>query len=81
MRSINPYVVRNGLSDGHGLPRTIAASGTPTHIPIQNSAAGSWVIPPTAIATAMAPYHQARPRTWSAVDATRLRPAGSAPTG
>jgi hypothetical protein len=62
-------VVRNGLSDGHGFPSSAAAIGRPTQMPTHRSTAGSGEMSPMRKATPMAPYHQARPITRSAIRA------------
>src|SRR5688500_4446025 len=59
--SIPANVVRNGLSDGHGFPRTAATIGRPTQMPIHRSTAGRGEMSPMRNATPMAPYHQMRP--------------------
>ena len=59
------YVVRNGLNDGHGFPSRAAAMGMPTQMPIQNSTAGRYVMPPITNPLTMAPYHHTSPSSRS----------------
>ena len=66
------YVVRNGLSDGHGLPARTATIGRATQMPIQNRTAGIGLMSPTTTPTTIAPYHHTSPRMRSAV---RMMPA------
>jgi hypothetical protein len=70
-------VVRNGLSDGHGLPASTVAIGTPTQMPVHSSTAGSGEISPATNPVTIAPYHQARPRSRRPVRAAAARVPGS----
>ncbi len=58
-----PYVLRNGLSEGHGLPISAAMIGSPTQMPIHRSTPGSGEMSPTTNPTTMAPYHHPSPTT------------------